>query len=276
MLTIFTVPKPFIGKFNAIQRNALQSWALLNPKPEIILFDKVEGTETVVKDLGIQNIPDISYNEFGTPLVNSIFKKARSIVKNDLLAYVNTDTILTDSIFSAVETAGKYILGNEFLIIGKRWSIYLDRPFNFKKGDWQDGLKNFREYNGNGFMGHAGQIDYLIFPREIEWNIPPFATESGVWDGWFIYNALNLGIPVIDASNFITAYHQEHFNFDLVPENKQDAKTERKNNLKLRGGFSCQNTILDSTHLLTYQGLEKTSAFRKFSSKFLKIKMLFE
>ena len=143
------------------------------------------------------------------------------------------------------------------LIVGKRWSIYLDRPWNFNKGDWHDGLKSFRNYNGNGFMGHAGLIDYLIFPKDIEWDIPPFATESGVWDRWFIYNAIKKGIPVLDASNFITAYHQEHFNFDFIPANKQDAKTEHKNNLKLCGGSSNQYTILDSTHILTFHGLEK-------------------
>lgn len=276
MITIFTVPKPFIGKFNAIQRNALQSWGLLNPKPEVILFDKVEGSDAVTSGLGLSNITDISYNDFGTPLLNSVFNKARGAAKNDMLCYANTDIILTESIFSALETANKYVLGGKFLMTGKRWSIYLDRPFNFKKGDWQDGFKKFREYNDNGFMGHAGQVDYLIFPKNIEWNLPPFAMESGVWFGWFIYNAVRMGIPVIDAGDFITAYHQEHFNFDFEPENKNDAKTERKNDLKLRGGFSNQYTILDTTHILTLQGLEKTSAFRKLTSNFLKIKMMFE
>ncbi|MFH1287841.1 MAG: hypothetical protein ABII25_04000 [bacterium] len=264
MLTIFTSPKPFIGKFNIIQRNAIQSWTLLNPKPEIILLDKVEGTETVAKDLGIQNSPDISQ-----------FKKAQSSAKNDLVGYVNADIILTDSIFTAIETVKKFVNNSKFLVVGKRWSIFLDRPFNFKKGDWQDDLKKFREYNDNGFMGHAGQIDYFIFPKNIEWNTPPFLMGKGAWNGWFIHNAIKMEIPVIDASGFITAYHQEHFNFDPADYNKKQTKKERRINKKLSGGFLNRYTILDSSHRLTFNGLKKSSFIRRFSSNFSKIKMLF-
>lgn len=45
MLTIFSYPKPFKGHIDVIQRNAINSWTLLNPKPEIILACDEEGTK---------------------------------------------------------------------------------------------------------------------------------------------------------------------------------------------------------------------------------------
>jgi hypothetical protein len=37
MLTIFTIPKPFRGHIEVIQRNAIESWLRLRPQCEIIL-----------------------------------------------------------------------------------------------------------------------------------------------------------------------------------------------------------------------------------------------
>ena len=38
MLTIFSCPKPFRGHFGMIQRNAIRSWTLLKPTPDVILI----------------------------------------------------------------------------------------------------------------------------------------------------------------------------------------------------------------------------------------------
>ena len=43
MVTILTVPKPFKGHIDTIQRNAIKSWLKLYPKCEIILFGDDES-----------------------------------------------------------------------------------------------------------------------------------------------------------------------------------------------------------------------------------------
>lgn len=43
MLTIFAAPKPFYGYIGVIQTNAIQSWLLLRPECEVILFGDEEG-----------------------------------------------------------------------------------------------------------------------------------------------------------------------------------------------------------------------------------------
>ncbi|MEW6087461.1 MAG: hypothetical protein AB1498_04090 [bacterium] len=273
MLTLFTVPKPFTGKFNIIQRNSIQSWIRIKSNPEIVLFDKHEGTEKISKELSIRNISDIPHNEFGTPLVNSIFEKAHAAANYDVVCYLNTDIILTDSFIYGIQKAREFSGDNKFLITGRRWSIYLDRPWNFNKGDWQEGLVKYRGYNG--FLGGNSHIDYFIFPKDIDWEMPPFLLERGAWEGWFIYNAIKMDIPVIDATDFMTAYHQEHFNFDPEIANKPQIKAEIRKNKKLGGSFPNQYNILDSTHILTSNGLKKSLFTRKFSANILRIKTLF-
>ena len=43
MLTILSTPKAFTGLFAVIQRNAIESWTKLEPRPEIILFGRDVG-----------------------------------------------------------------------------------------------------------------------------------------------------------------------------------------------------------------------------------------
>ena len=71
-ISIFTVPKPFIGKIGIIQHNAITSWTLLKPKPEIILFGDEIGTAAIAHDLGLNHVPDIECNTYGTPLLDSV------------------------------------------------------------------------------------------------------------------------------------------------------------------------------------------------------------
>lgn len=51
MLTLFTKAKPFTGRSAVIQRNALQSWRLLHPDLEVILFGDDAGAAKVCREL---------------------------------------------------------------------------------------------------------------------------------------------------------------------------------------------------------------------------------
>ena len=73
MLTIFTVPKPFDGHIGIIQRNAIQSWRCLRPACEVILCGDEPGTAETAAALGTDRIPAVDRNEFGTPLLSSVF-----------------------------------------------------------------------------------------------------------------------------------------------------------------------------------------------------------
>ena len=104
MLTIFTLPKPFEDIYEVIQRNAIRSWTLLKPKPEILLFeDEKNTTKKVAEEFSIGYITDVKKNEFGTPLINDIFEKAQEVAKNDILVYVNADIILISNFIKSIK-----------------------------------------------------------------------------------------------------------------------------------------------------------------------------
>ncbi|MEY2588608.1 MAG: hypothetical protein QOJ67_592, partial [Acidimicrobiaceae bacterium] len=77
MLTFLATPKAFEGLFNVIQRNAITSWTLLSPRPEIILFGDDPGTAALCEELGLRHVPDVALSDRGTPLLNDIFERGQ-------------------------------------------------------------------------------------------------------------------------------------------------------------------------------------------------------
>ena len=76
MLTLFAIPKPFLGHSETIQRNAIRSWTLLQPRPEIIVFGDDDGTKETAKEFGVHYEPEIARNDYGTPLLHDLFERA--------------------------------------------------------------------------------------------------------------------------------------------------------------------------------------------------------
>src|SRR6202023_3325328 len=91
MLTVFSIPKAFVGHIGVIQRNAIRSWRMLHPEIEIILFGSDEGTAEVAREFGIRHEPNVERNEFRTILVHSAFAKAQSMARHEVVCYVNCD-----------------------------------------------------------------------------------------------------------------------------------------------------------------------------------------
>jgi hypothetical protein len=119
MLTIFSCPKPFTNPhINIIQRNAIKSWTLLKPKPEIILLGNDKGVSEICKEFNLIHIPEIERNEYGTPLLNSIFSEAEKVASYQLMCYINADIILMSDFMKAIEAVINQIKP-PFLLIWK-------------------------------------------------------------------------------------------------------------------------------------------------------------
>jgi hypothetical protein len=107
MLTVIAAPKPFQGHIGVIQRNAITSWTKLEPRPEIILFGHEEGIAEFARSLGITHIPEVSRNEYGTPLLADIFRRAESRASNNLIAYINADILLPKEFVATLKVVQK-------------------------------------------------------------------------------------------------------------------------------------------------------------------------
>lgn len=247
MITIFSCPKPFRNHINTIQRNAIKSWMLLRPTPEIILMGNEEGTAQISKEFGIDHISEVEQNEFGTPLVNDLFAKAEKAARNLLMCYVNTDIILMRHFLPAVQMAYQQKPGS--LIAGRRWDLNLIEPLEFSL-NWEQTLLEIVAREGKP---HAETgIDYFVFPKGLWDKIPPFALGRTIWDNWLIYRACSQEVPTVDLTAMSIVVHQNHDYAHHPGGSKALYKGEEaKSNLDLAGGYAHTYTLRDTKYKIT-------------------------
>ena len=258
MITVFAIPKPFKSHIDVIQRNAIQSWTKLSPSCEIILYGDDEGTSEAANQYGVKHIPEVKRNEFGTPLLNSLFEKTQEIAANDLICYVNADIMLVDDFIKAVgrvERAKK-----KFLLVGRRWNVDIDDPIDFGEG-WEEHL--IKQVKERGKLFSIDGIDYFVFRRGTLGELPPFAVGRPGWDGWMIYNALKKKIPVIDATHAITCIHQNHDYNHLKDQNNRFGRgPEATRNRVIAGGMDNLYSLYDANWRLDDSHLRPTFFWR--------------
>ena len=270
MLTIFAAPKPFYGHIGVIQTNAIRSWLLLRPECEVILFGDEEGMAEVATEFGIRHVADIECSEYGTPLVSSMFSIAQDIATYQLMCYVNADIILMNDFLPAISQ----IKVPSFLLIGRRWDIDLEKPLDFSSPGWEAQLRQHLAEAGRRH-GSSG-LDYFVSPRGLYDDIPPFAIGRPGWDNWMVYQARSLKVPVIDATEVITAIHQNH-DYSHHPEGRAGVweGPERKRNIELMGGIGHAFSLEYATLLLTHQGLGPGLTLRHLYFRMRAIPMLY-
>ncbi len=251
MITIFTNPRPFVGPFDVLQRNAIRSWLALRPACEIILFNDEERTAVcVAEEFGVRCVTGVATNEFGTPILQDVFATARALARHDILAQVNTDIILLPDFMRAASLMVRLLASHPFLMIGRRWNLDVTEPVVFDTPEWPDRLLDRvrREGRLHGFSG----LDYWVFPRTLDLMPPSFAVGRPGMDSWLVYRARRLRIPVVDATAVVTAIHQNH---GYPAKRKNHFETERQHNVRLGGGYSHMFTLRDADRLLTPDGL---------------------
>jgi len=239
MITIFTIPKPFVGHIKTIQMNAIRSWKHLRGS-EVILFGNEAGTAEAARTVGAQHVPNIEVNEFGTPLLDSTFRTAHQFATHNILCFVNTDMILMPTFTEAAKAIyrGKNKFNKrQFLAVGRRWNIDIAGEIQFAPG-WDRHLSAYVSNPQNGIRGNDHGIDFFLFPRKTFENIPQFAVGRGFWDNWMVYDALRRKIKVIDISDATRAIHQNH-DYSHHPDGQRGAYlgAEGQRNLNRAGGM---------------------------------------
>ncbi|MGB2984282.1 MAG: hypothetical protein WBE26_00225 [Phycisphaerae bacterium] len=251
MLTLFTVPKPFAGHIDVIQRNAIASWRKLDPVCEIILCGNEVGTKEVADRFAATWLADIACNQYGTPLLDSVFERVHAAASHPTLCYVNADIILLHDFMEAVER----IEFPTFLLVGQRWDLDTTEVWEFGTSDWEGRLRHY--VSDHGTLHPATGSDYFVFPRDSNlWQLPPFAVGRPVWDNWLIHRARQLGVPVVDITPVVTVVHQNH-DYDHVPEGSGRAwqGPEADVNRELAGGWKNVFTLAEATHVMTREGV---------------------
>ena len=255
-ITILAMPKPFHGHIGIIQRNAIKSWTKLRPKPEIFLFGEEAGTAEIAAELQIGHLRDIQRSGLGTPLLNDLIKRARSVTKTPLLAYVNCDIILLQEFQDAVLAAHRQF--SQFLAVAYRWEIDLRRELDFA-GDVPLRVDQLPP----GRPGHHTAIDVFAFARDMYVDVPPLALGRAWFDQWLIKDALLHDVPVVDVTKVARAIHQQH-DYGHIAGGQRGAYAgeEARGNLEIYGGVQHPFTLLQATHELLPDGAIRRTRYR--------------
>jgi hypothetical protein len=266
MLTIFSCPKPFTNPhINIIQRNAIKSWTLLKPKPEIILLGNDEGVSEICREFNLIHIPEIERNEYGTPLLNSIFSEAEKAASHQLMCYINADIILMSDFMKAIEVVINQ-MKPPFLLIGRRWDLEITELLSFES---EDDLRRLLREKGKLYPPTG--LDYFVFTKGLFGEIPPFAIGRLVFDNWLIWRAKSKGVPVVDLTPQNPVIHQAHDYSHIKNLDKGNldkgllVNSEIERNRKLLGKWWPMRiyTVWDSDYVLEDGKIKKASILRK-------------
>jgi hypothetical protein len=225
MITFFSIPKKFTGEFALIQENAILSWLTIKNSQVFLLGDE-EGVANFANLNGIEYIKNIPTNTSGTPLLSEAFRIVKSKSLNDIIIYVNCDIIFTSSLLNTINVVSSRF--QNYVIVGRRSDVFISKKIDFSNINWEKSLMN--DYINSILLHSKSGIDYFIFPKNIEINMPQFAVGRPSWDNWMIYYFLKMKYPVIDSSNINLVLHQNHERgYTIYGE-------ESKTNFNLAGG----------------------------------------
>lgn len=250
MLTIFTTAKPHEGLAAIHQRNALNSWRLLRPEPEILVIGDEPGTERLCDEVGARHITGLGTNERGIPLVSHLFELGQRHASNDVVCFINADIVLLQDAMDAVVTVAA--ARERFLVVARRWDLHLPEPVDFGPG-WEERLRQRLDAEGRRETDLA--IDWFVFRRGAFTGLPPFAIARTSYDNWLLWRAVADGCTLVDASAVTRLVHQHH-DYGYAARGRVDlwAGADARAAAAMLGHWSHYFTISHATEVLTADG----------------------
>jgi hypothetical protein len=258
VLTILTIPKPFVGQIGEIQRNALESWIGLWDDVQIVLIGDESGIADVAREMGVQHVGGIETSERGTPRLDSAFAAAATAARFPLWSLINADIVLLDDFLPAVHRVAKTF--GQFVMVGGCRDLPVAGRIRLREGAVREQLRR-RALQEGRLRGYAA-LDYFVFPRGLFDPLPPFLIGRANFDNWLVWRARSRSYPVVDATRGVTAIHQSH-DYSHVAGGRDEAYSgeEAAYNLRLAGvrnnPFLRSDTFYsldDATHRLYGRG----------------------
>lgn len=257
MLTLFSVPKPFTGRVVDAQRNALDSWMRVAPDVQVLLFGDEEGIAEAAARAGAEHVPSVARNEFGTPLLDDVFRQAQARARHGLCCYVNADIVLFDDFAQAAQRLNL----PRFLAVGRRMDLDVEGRLDFGAPDWAARLR--ADARRRGRLHEPTGMDYFLFKRGELPELPPFPVGRVLWDNWMVHRARTLGTPVIDLTAATMIVHQNHdYGHVAGGARGMTRGVEAQRNWEIVGPDFYPLTIDDATWLLDDKGLREARDVR--------------
>jgi hypothetical protein len=226
----------------------------------VVLCGDDPGTEEVSGEHGTEWIRDITRNEFGTPLVSSVFRAVERRAEHELLCYVNADIVLlSDFITAACRVAEAK---RRFLMVGQRWDLDVSERLALQGDAWEMDMR--RLAREAGALHPPWGSDYFVYPRGVIGSLPPFAVGRPGWDNWMIYRARCLRVAVVDATACAFVIHQNHdYRHVTGAVSGTYEGPEGRRNVGLLGPHDRLFTLKHVTHHLIEEGLVPSRGWRR-------------
>jgi hypothetical protein len=253
LLRIISTCKPFVGDDAMRQRNAIRSWMTLVQPEEIVLVGDDDGVEEVCLEFGLTFRPDVDRVDGRLPSLASLLTD-EFVHSTEFLCLVNADIVLPSSLITALEKTRASL--DLFLLTGERWGVSIKSDLS---NEQLTGPQFFEHARAVGCLPGPHWIDYFVFPPALLSPVPPLAVAGYLWDHWIVGRALDNGAAVVDATNFVTAVHQDHG--IAAPSH---AELRRSNNARVIGDQSKLATIANATHILEADGTIRRARSKKY------------
>ena len=207
-VTLFTTVKYSASK-NYIYKNTIQNWALLKPDVIPVLFIHLNASAEFFVDFARQRnwhvfqVPKTGVS--GLPVLRHMFMEVQRLFDTPFYGYANGDILfdgnLTNTIRELIKLKKR---SSNLLVIGQRTNWHVK---------WQQNISSLQEignYATSGKLYTPDAQDYFLSTYEgFPWsNIPDFVVGRIAYDNWIVVTALMKQIPLVDATNTITALHQ--------------------------------------------------------------------
>ncbi|MHC4230853.1 MAG: hypothetical protein ACYSW0_25735 [Planctomycetota bacterium] len=219
MITFYSVPRPFDGEFDELQRMAAQSWASAVDGAQIVLMGDESGVAEVCKEYGWQHARTLPLNRHGTPMLSGAFYLAEIMAQHSLLCEISADIVPGGDFAQALDDIAEI---ERPFVVGQRWDIEPGAPPE------------------SAVLHPPSAADYFIYRRGTLGEIPPFAYGRMVYDNWLIWAAIERwDLTVIDATASITAIHTNHGYPEYGSRENMQASDERQENIRLAHESGC-------------------------------------
>jgi hypothetical protein len=170
------------------------------------------------------------------------------------MCLVASDIILMSDVMRAVEQVA--CSREKFVIFSQRWNLKVTEPITFD-ASWEEEIRAMLALRGRLYVRTG--MDYMVYPRGLLGEVPPFAVGRRGYDHWLLYRARTQGADLVDATQVVKAVHQDH-DYSHHPDGAHGIMygTEAKRNVDLAGSWPYRFIIKDRTHVLTTKGLKRS------------------
>lgn len=200
-----------------MQSNALRSWSLLKPKPEVLVMGHEDGVAEICEELGYRHITDVQYSDAGTPMLNSMFELADELASNPHVCLVSADVVLFQCLMLGLEAIKEEL--NEFCAVCRKQTQKYVIPLDFDEG-WEEVVRMRLQWN----MITSG--DLYMYTRGYWGKIPPFVIGRCKCDSWLFYEASRKG-NLVDMTEAVTIVDYKHGYGFRTGEWKEDWQKNR-------------------------------------------------